>query len=58
MVGRRGKHASTTDPEYETRMKLAVNDYTNGTYKTVIAAARAHEVRQSELCRHNIMSGD
>ena len=54
MVGRRGKYASTTDPEYETRMKLAINDYTEGTYKTINAAASAHKVRHS--CQHNITS--
>ena len=42
MVGRRGKHASTTDPEYETRMMLAINDLRTRTYTTAIAAATAH----------------
>ena len=42
---RRGQRASTGDPEYETRMKLAINDLADGTYKTTVAAANAHKVR-------------
>ena len=45
MVGRRGRQASAIDPEYETRMGLAICDLANGTYKTIIAAANAHKVR-------------
>ena len=51
----RGKQNATIDPEYETRLKLAINDLTNGTYKTILAAARAHGVRplhkQDVACR-------
>ena len=39
MAGRRGQRASTRDPGYETRMVLAVKELTDGTYKTVKAAA-------------------
>jgi len=45
MVGRQGKQSATIDPEYETRMKLAIDDYANGTHKTINAAANAHQVR-------------
>lgn len=45
MVGRRGQRASM-DPEYEARIELAVKDLTNGTYKTIHAAAKAHKVSE------------
>ena len=54
MVGCWGKYASSTDPEYEIQMVLAVNDLISGTYKTIVAAARAHKVWQFPW--HNDMS--
>ncbi|KIK75406.1 hypothetical protein PAXRUDRAFT_835686 [Paxillus rubicundulus Ve08.2h10] len=45
----RGKLASTTDPEYETRLQLAIDDLAEGTHKTVSAAAKAHNVSRQTL---------
>jgi hypothetical protein len=47
-AGRRGQRAFTRDREYKARMELAVKGFNDGTYKTVNAAAKAHEV--SEFC--------
>ncbi|KAI0256934.1 hypothetical protein BJV78DRAFT_1168055 [Lactifluus subvellereus] len=41
--------ASTTDPEYESRLQLAISDLANGTHKTMSAAARAHNVNKQYL---------
>ncbi|KAF8556810.1 hypothetical protein OG21DRAFT_527284 [Imleria badia] len=44
-----GQRASTRDPEYETRMELAVKDLADGTYRTIKAAAKAHKVARQTL---------
>ena len=44
MAGRRRQLGSTRDSEYETWLGLAVKDFREGTWKTVSAAAKAHEV--------------
>ncbi|KIK92926.1 hypothetical protein PAXRUDRAFT_829523 [Paxillus rubicundulus Ve08.2h10] len=44
MPGKRGELASTTDPEYETCLQLAIDDLAEGTHKTVSAAVKALDV--------------
>ncbi|KAI6104741.1 hypothetical protein EDD16DRAFT_1730380 [Pisolithus croceorrhizus] len=53
MAGHVGKLASSTDPEYETRMRLAIDGLAEGTYRTISAAAKAQKVaRQTLSDRH------
>ena len=40
----RGKLASTQDPEYEDRLKRAVEGVIDGSYKTISQAAKANKV--------------
>lgn len=49
MAGRVGKLASSTDPEYETRMCLAIDGLAGGTYRTISAAAKAQKVARQTL---------
>jgi hypothetical protein len=50
-----GQRASTRDPEYETRMELAVKDLADGTYRTIKAAAKAHKVSMSPKVLDDLM---
>ncbi|KIK73607.1 hypothetical protein PAXRUDRAFT_836227 [Paxillus rubicundulus Ve08.2h10] len=52
MAGHQGQRASTMDLEYENRMELAVKDLIDGTYKTINATAKAHEVVCQTLSDH------
>ncbi|KAI6116589.1 hypothetical protein EDD17DRAFT_906187 [Pisolithus thermaeus] len=49
MAGHVGKLASSTDPEYETRMRLAIDGLAEGTYRTISAAAKAQKVARQTL---------
>jgi ribosomal protein L15 len=55
MAGGQGQRASTRDPEYETRMELAVKDLADGTYRTIKAAAKAHKVSKSPKVLDDLM---
>ncbi|KIK74592.1 hypothetical protein PAXRUDRAFT_835942 [Paxillus rubicundulus Ve08.2h10] len=52
MAGHQGQRASTMVLEYENHMELAVKDLIDGTYKTIDAAAKAHEVAHQMLSDH------
>ncbi|KAI5982695.1 hypothetical protein EDD15DRAFT_2526906 [Pisolithus albus] len=49
MAGRVGKLASSTDLEYETRMRLAIDGLAEGTYRTISAASKAQKVARQTL---------
>ncbi|KIK74782.1 hypothetical protein PAXRUDRAFT_19542 [Paxillus rubicundulus Ve08.2h10] len=44
MTHSKGKQASSRDPEYKSRLQQALAKLGDGTYKTVTAAANAHQV--------------